>query len=511
MPTKKKTLMVAFDAADPLLVEELVAAGRMPNLKTIREAGGQTPLQSTNDWFAAAPWPSFYSSTYPVEHGLYSYLFWDPKEMRLRRGNHDVFPVQPFWRELNRNIQAITVDVPLLLPPIKTNPDQFEVSGLVTHDALTGYWATHPTITSQLKQLTRQPKVLAEKHLPLTVADVTNVDRELRASTESIVDVTEPLLSAVPWEFALISFTAPHMAGHQLWTPTSLYHPKDSRAREQQKQALENAYADCDTALGRLLEHVTSETLVLVFSLGGMEQNTNRGNLLDAMLELILADDATAHGKYGFLAKLRSFIPLNIRQSVKARLPRPVQDWLSSFWRASSVDWSNTKAFSYLPDLQGLVRINLRGRESQGIVEPGDEYEQLCTRIAEGLMEFVDADSKEPIIDEIRRADSFYTSVDQQGTPPDLLINWSKSACAGHRTIVSPFGNIDWPTPGINFDGRSGNHRNLGFVVSNDPMLHEGSTEASILDLAPTVCDYLGVSGPSGMRGKSLYRNVKPQ
>jgi hypothetical protein len=35
----------------------------------------------------------------------------------------------------------------------------------------------------------------------------------------------------------------------------------------------------------------------------------------------------------------------------------------------------------------------LKGREAQGIVEPGAEYELLCDKIISGLKTFVDADS----------------------------------------------------------------------------------------------------------------------
>jgi len=53
-------------------------------------------------------------------------------------------------------------------------------------------------------------------------------------------------------------------------------------------------------------------------------------------------------------------------------------------------------------DLQGYIRINMRGREALGIVEPGDEYDWLCSKIAEGLATFVDADTKEPVVESVK-------------------------------------------------------------------------------------------------------------
>jgi predicted AlkP superfamily phosphohydrolase/phosphomutase len=505
MSRPDKVLMIAFDAAEPLLVDKLMAAGRMPNLAGLKQSGGYLPLKSTANWFVASPWPSFYSSSHPVEHGLSHYLFWDPASMSQRRPSSSTFQATPFWRHFDENVRAIAIDVPMLLPPSDGN--QLELSGWSTHDTLVGSWAYPSAFASRLKQRSQQPKVLVEKYQPLNLDDITDVGQLLRASTRKIQDIAASSLASEPWDFALINFTAPHMAGHQLWSPTSLLFPDDPRVHDLQKRTLDSVYADCDEALGRLLDCVTEETLILVFSLHGMEPNSNRGNLLDTMLELILADDLPAQTGYrrSPLSKLRSSVPLAFRQAVKRRLPKVIQDRLTAFWRTEGVDWKRTEAFAGIPDLQGFVRINLRGRESLGIVEPGKEYDELCTRISDGLAEFIDADTREPIVREVRRASSFHTPVDGPARVPDLIVNWSKSPCAEHREIVSRFGNITWPTPGINFDGRSGNHSNRGFLISNDPALHPGHYEATILDLAPTVCDYLGVSGPDGMRGRSLY------
>ena len=63
-----------------------------------------------------------------------------------------------------------------------------------------------------------------------------------------------------------------------------------------------------------------------------------------------------------------------------------MQDRLSLFWRTGRADWSRTKAVSLTADVHGYARINLRGREARGIVEPGEEYDRVCTQIAEGLL-----------------------------------------------------------------------------------------------------------------------------
>jgi predicted AlkP superfamily phosphohydrolase/phosphomutase len=201
-------------------------------------------------------------------------------------------------------------------------------------------------------------------------------------------------------------------------------------------------------------------------------------------------------------------VPENIRHAVKSRLPLSLQDKLTAFWRMGGIDYSDTKAFALVADLQGYIRINLKGREAQGIVEPGEEMDALCATIEDGLLSFRDADTGEPIVREIIRTDALYP---QGGAKmdmlPDLLVKWSFTPCAKHRAIVSDAcGEIAWPTPGRNFTGRAGNHRPEGFIAAAGPGIRSGAAMngANILDLAPTVHALLRRDVPPSMQGKPL-------
>jgi predicted AlkP superfamily phosphohydrolase/phosphomutase len=57
-----------------------------------------------------------------------------------------------------------------------------------------------------------------------------------------------------------------------------------------------------------------------------------------------------------------------------------------------NVDWSKTRAYAMG---LGNIYINLKGREAQGIVEPGAEYEALRTEIKARLEAFVDDETGE--------------------------------------------------------------------------------------------------------------------
>jgi len=205
------------------------------------------------------------------------------------------------------------------------------------------------------------------------------------------------------------------------------------------------------------------------------------------------------------ISRARLAIPTEWRHAVKSRLPYQLKRSITRHWRTREHDWTRTLAFSLFSDTQGWIRVNLKGREAGGIVEPGASYDALCSEIRDGLQSFVDADTGERIVmDAFRPADIFEGGyVDML---PDLVVRWSESPAAMHRAVTSPsYGTIPWPTPGRNPEGRSGSHRGQGLLVAAGPGIRQGRIEnGHILDLAPTILSLLDQPIPAGMEGKPL-------
>jgi predicted AlkP superfamily phosphohydrolase/phosphomutase len=264
-----------------------------------------------------------------------------------------------------------------------------------------------------------------------------------------------------------------------------------------------------DAAIGRLIEAAGEGVSVIVFSLHGMGENITRADLLPEMLSRVLSGGppaSAAAGRPGLLKRVRELVPNRWRHGVKQRLPLALQDWLTAFWRVGRVDWSTTKAICLVADLQGYIRLNVRGREAEGVVAPGEEYDQLCAEIAEGLSSFVDAGTGAPVVLEVSRTDRLYAGGARRDLLPDLVVQWVRTPRAPAGAIRSPrYGQIEQPLPGKNADGRSGNHRPHGFVLAAGPGIRHGDLhQAHIMDLAPTVYELFGLKPPSEMQGRPL-------
>jgi len=162
------------------------------------------------------------------------------------------------------------------------------------------------------------------------------------------------------------------------------------------------------------------------------------------------------------------------------------------------VDWSRTVAFS--KGNYGQIFINLRGRDTNGIVEPGAEYDSVMRRIIEKLRGLVEPETRQVLIGPIWRREDLYTGshIDQS---PDIQFLPSDMA-------NKPLGTLDltsnkFITPVY---GNSGDHRMHGIMLGRGPELRSGVRVegARIIDYAPTILHSFGVEVPSDMDGRVL-------
>jgi len=503
-----RLVMIGLDAAEPRLIEQWMADGSLPNIKRLRDRGSYGRLASSADWLAGSPWPTFYSGVLPHEHGFYHNLGWHPDRMKAVRPTPDDLPLTPFWRDLSRlGSRVIAVDVPMTYAPQPFNG--IEISGWASHDGLVPPSAYPADVLRWVEKEVGHSPAVDEEYVALPVRRILEIRDEQIHATCLVGELALALMRREPCELFIVAFGATHRCGHQLWDDTGLVEVPGPRNQTVLAGALRQVYIACDAAVGRLVEEA-GPAAVLAFSLHGMGPNTSRVDLLPEMLRRVLTGDTSAPpARKGLLRQVRTLVPNSWRHAVKSRLSLGLQDRLTAFWRLGGTDWSRTRAFCQVADLQGYIRINLKGREAAGVVEPGVEFESLCAQIADGLLTFRDADTGEPVVREVIRSDRLYPPGPRLGELPDLLVGWAVTPVAGQRAIVSArFGRIDLPTPGRNPTGRSGNHRPEGFFIGVGDGFGAGSAVegAHILDLAPTAYAMLNLPCPGVMRGRDLRR-----
>jgi hypothetical protein len=191
---------------------------------------------------------------------------------------------------------------------------------------------------------------------------------------------------------------------------------------------------------------------------------------------------------------------------VPRRVKRAVPQALTSFGKvAGRIDWSRTRA--YCPSAPGSgLWINLRGREPEGIVEPGAEYERVVAELCERLLAFRDPRSGERVVEAVHRREDIYHGP-HATAGPDLLIETARTVC-----MVEGLGQRSLMPAGRGPEERTGNHARDGILVLHGPDVRRGETLplAAIEDVAPTVLYLLGLPIDADMDGRVLTEALAP-
>lgn len=166
------------------------------------------------------------------------------------------------------------------------------------------------------------------------------------------------------------------------------------------------------------------------------------------------------------------------------------------FW--PSVDWHRSRAYHL--GLGGLY-INLAGRESSGIVAPGDEYERLRRELAARLEAVVDPETGQHPVSRVFLREEIYRSFDPQ-LIPDLIVTTSD----GYRlSWQSALGGMPDRLFEDNARVWSGDHCTLdpdvvpGVIFSNLPLRRK---QLAMIDVYPTMLKLLDVPPPEAVTGQ---------
>jgi predicted AlkP superfamily phosphohydrolase/phosphomutase len=469
-----KVLAIALDSAEPSLIEHWMNDGTLPTLQGLRLEGGYGRLKSSAEWLAGSPWPTFYTGTSPGSHGLYHSIQWRADLMQHVHVSPDWLPLHPFWRDLSRiGPRVISIDLPMTYSPEPFNG--IEICGWNTHDRLssTGAPVSYPVnILNRIRQefgLVPTP-VRSEVWGVQKIKSLLKMRDQLVEATHTTAELGRILMTHEKWNLFMIAFAAPHRGGHKLWDLSGTYGSIKTDDRKEFSNAMRDIYVACDAGIAKLVKTAGAEVSILVFSLHGMGPNTNRTYLLPKILTSIHKStvDEETNRSLRMINNLREKIPSIWRSMAFNGLPLSLVYKFYSFCR-SKIHRKNYRIapfFEVITDLNGYVRINLRGREADGIVDPKD-FDHLCSNIAKVFSSLIDADTGEPVVKSIARSVQLFGQGLGLKYLPDLIIAWAPNPAANQRKIVSnQFQSISVSAPRRNLDGRSGNHRPEGFLIA---------------------------------------------
>jgi predicted AlkP superfamily phosphohydrolase/phosphomutase len=162
------------------------------------------------------------------------------------------------------------------------------------------------------------------------------------------------------------------------------------------------------------------------------------------------------------------------------------------------VDWSSTTAYGL--GINGLY-LNMKGRERDGIVEPGDQREALLTELKERLEAVTDFNG-ERVIRGVYRSDQIYSG-SATSLAPDLIVGYARNYRASWATCLGDL------TEGVLLDNDSAwsaDHCADALEVPGVLFCNRsiGSGSPSLVDIAPSILAEFGLPTPPQMVGKNV-------
>ena len=248
-------------------------------------------------------------------------------------------------------------------------------------------------------------------------------------------------------------------------------HPEyEATLAEKNGSAIADFYEQIDQVLGEVLPHLDDRTTLLVLSDHGFAPYYRSFNLNTWLLN---------HG----------YIKLKNNSSPAANEP------------FANVDWTQTRAYAL--GLNGLY-LNLRGREGNGIVEPGTEADRLLAELRARLLAVQDPASKQQVITRVDLASEAYQGPYAR-SGPDMLVGYNRGYRAGWQTILGSFPPEELED---NSNPWSGDHCMdytlvPGVLLSNRKIV---AKTPALTDIAPTILAEFGIAKGKGMIGQSVFQ-----
>ncbi len=513
-----RVLLLGVDAGSAPLVRRWAAAGVLPTFRRLLAQGLVADLAGLEGFFVGSTWPSLYTGVNPARHGISSLV-------QLRAGTYDLFRCytgefikrEPFWNHLSRAGRRVAIcDVPL--SGLSTDLNGIQTVEWGSHDANYGF-RTWPA------GLAREIKARFGSHPLSTSCDADHRSAEqFRALGARLVEgvrrktaLTGFLLAQGGWDLLVQVFTEGHCAGHQCWHLHDPQHPAhEASVVRVAGDPIRDVYAAIDQAIGELTAAAGDECLVLVLLSHGMCGRYGAQFLLpDILVRLGLgvppapalsATTGASARRERLLRGFRRWVPdgakawlRSARQRLGAR--RDPGDSLPRW----SLDPRLSRCFLVDNGLAvGGVRLNVRGREPHGLVEPGADELAVCAQLARDLEAIRDLDRDRPMVRRVVRTADLYRG-EYSNLLPDVLVAWSDDLPIGSATVGSGAGATVrlgseriGVLEGTNRYCRTGDHRPEGLLIAVGPGVTAGppSRVVSTVDIAPTLTACLGVELP---------------
>ncbi len=481
--------MLGLDAVSLPFIRE--NRDRLPVLGSLLDRGMLRQLETSASHLSASVWPTFSTGKQPGDHGQYFPFQWSAKNASYLRVADErwseEFDCQPFWHRVAvAGLPTIAFDIAHALhderaPCLQITNWSYQSSGNAK--------SSNKEVLEDIQRRFGRRPIGPEVPVPKTARQCTAIRDQLTSAVRAKADATLHLMQ-MPWSLFVTGWYEAHRAGHNLWPV------KGDFASDASPDAMLDVYVETDRQLGRVLTVLEDQGgSLILFALHGMEANRAQdhflGELLTRLNKLYLGQDiapSKTPSAPNAMAFLRRALPPTLQYRAASILGEHVQDWVVNRALVAGCDWKTTPSFPILSGGEGLIRLNLKGREPNGFFEPGSSaLADYVGWLRDRLAAVTVAETGEPLIAKIVHVDDALRGA-RRDFLPDLILEWAPDAPVGR--IRSPdVGEIEMTLA----TGRGGNHNDSAFLVANGDgeLLDAYSAVSDISQIGDAAADFL--------------------
>ena len=459
-----KICVLGLDCAAP---EIIFGDERLVNLRRLMDAGVYGRLESVIPPITVPAWMSMATSQDPGSLGVYGFRNRvDYSYDKLSFANSASIKALAIWDQLAREgKRSIIVGVPPNYPPRRIHG--ISVGCFLTPDTTKSDF-THPaSLRTKINDLVGEYPVDVKN---FRTARKDWLKDEIFKMSEKQWQVVHWLLKDEEWDYFHFVDIGLDRMHHGFWNYFDEKHVQFEPGNPYQN-AIPEYYLRLDEQIGKALELLDNDTLVLVVSDHGA-QRLDGGIAINQWLvrEGLLVFD----------------------ESPKTLTP----------FHQLNVDWTKTRVWSE-GGYYARIFFNVQGREPNGVI-PANEYESFQNEM-KARLEALPDDKGNPLHSLVFKPKELYQTV--RNVAPDLIVHfgglyWRSIGSVGHAAIHVQ----------ENDTGPDGcNHAQYGmFILAAPNCPLSGEYEgARLLDIAPTLLDLAGYEIPDSMQGRSLVEGIE--
>lgn len=528
---KKRVLAIGLDGFEISVALKMIEDGKLPYLAIMFSNSAFFKLDHGEARSTGLAWEHFSTGHDPDSYNKWSAIDFNPDTYSVEQSS-----TRSRSFTVGLPVKMVTFDVPYLS---LNNSDVLGMSNWGAHDPGVKRSANPPELLDEINM--RFGPYPATKHIYGFVWPSIKKTKQMAAGLVEAAQKRSEIIEWLfadrypDWEIAIAVTSELHSGVEALWYGIDENHPLHSNpSAEAARKGLEDLYEETDKMLANLAKKFPDVTLI-TFSMHGMGAN-------DADVpSMILLPEFLHQRAFGtpFLHPRKEWISSNGCKMnpdtdwTQAILPRMgphspdsfggLVDKLRQQFRLTTKTspselpvrfdskqplswmplvhyqrfWPQMEAFAIPAYYEGQIRINLQGREAQGIVALED-YHEVLERLENDLTGLTDFKTGNTVVDRFVRPIED-DPMAANSTQCDLRIIWKNSSVGFKHADTGSIGPVPHRRPG----GHTGE---FGFATLENSNLKNGDYGTrSSFDVVPTILDLYDLDiGSNSLSGRSL-------